>query len=141
MRSAKTSHGRSQLTRQALCRLWRGAGLRTLIAIVSLIGELAVTAYLALEAWLLTGWMVSDSLAVGWSSRDWYRTGLTRFLIAFVIALVFGLVVYLLNGYAMRDANRRWRPLRVVLASSFAVTVTLAALIGTIDFVTSKPFM
>jgi hypothetical protein len=112
-----------------------------LIAIVFLIGELAVTAYLALEAWLLTGWMVSDSLAVGWSSRDWYRTGLTRFLIAFVIALVFGLVVYLLNGYAMRDADRRWRPLRVVLASSFAVTVTLAALIGTIDFVTSKPFM
>jgi len=115
--------------------------VRTLIAIVFLVAELAVTAYLALAASLLTGWMVSDSLAAGWGSGDWYRTGLTRFAVALLIALVFGLVVYLANGYVMRGANRRWPPLRIVLAASLTAIVTLAALVGALDFITTKPIM
>jgi hypothetical protein len=115
--------------------------VRVLLAMVCLVAELVVTFYLALEAWLLTGWMVSDSTAADWNTGDWYRTGLARFAVAVVIAAAFGLVVYLVNGYTMRGANRHWRPLRIVVAASLTAVIALAAAVGTFDFVTTKPFM
>ena len=103
--------------------------------------ELAVTAYLALEAWLLTGWMVDDSLAAEWTTADWYRTGLVRLGIALCIAAVLGAVVYFVNGLAMRGLDRRRPRLRVLFAASLAAAVALGAIVGTVEFVTTKPYM
>ena len=112
-----------------------------LVSVAALVVELALTAYLTFLGYFLTVWFVDDSLAAEWSSGDWYREGLTRFAMGLSVAIVFGLLAYFVNGHAMRRANRRWPRLRIVLAASLTAIITVAVLAGSLEFVTTKPYM
>ncbi len=103
--------------------------------------ELAAAVYLTLMTWLLTGWMMDDSVAFGMTAGHWYFVGAKRLLVALALAAAFGVLCYF--------ANRRWvapaLPSHPEVAKRAALGLglcsALAGIAAAVQFVISRPFM
>jgi hypothetical protein len=115
-------------------------GRRTIAGLI-VVAEVALAAYLTLIVWLLSVWMVDDSVAARMVSSDWYIEGARRFAAGVAVSLVFGAVAYV--------ANRRWLtpllPDSPLFASRAAVLlgccIGLGGAAGAIQFAVTKPFL
>jgi hypothetical protein len=111
-----------------------------LLAISLLCVECAVATYLALMAWILSSWMVDDGLAARLTPSGWYLIGAQRFGLVALVSTAFTCVAWV--------ANRRWLPRAVSstprtlgwLAGGLGAAILLAGLVGSVHFVTRKPF-
>ena len=110
------------------------------ISILILAAEVMAAAYLALMAWLLSVWMVDDSVAFQMTEADWWLVGVRRFGVACAVALGYAGVLWLIN--------RRWvapclGPSRLILFAPAVLggVVVAAAAVGVATFVTTKPYM
>jgi hypothetical protein len=110
------------------------------ISILILAAEVMAAAYLALMAWLLSVWMVDDSVAFQMTEADWWLVGARRLGVACAVALGYAGVLWLIN--------RRWvapcfGPSRLILFAPAVLggVVAAAAAVGVATFVTTKPYM
>ena len=115
--------------------------MKKIILAIILILESGMTAYLALVGWLLSVWMVDDSRAFAMTTIDWYRAGFFRFVEAAVVASLFGLVTFYLNGLFMKRLFEPPLPFRSAVPAAFAAIISVASLAGTIEFIATKPYM
>ncbi|MCA8974829.1 MAG: hypothetical protein KDC98_08905 [Planctomycetes bacterium] len=110
------------------------------ISILVLAAEAAVAAYLMFMAWLLSAWMVDDSVALQMTEADWWLVGARRFGVACVVAIVYAGIVHL--------TNRRWvapcfgsSRFVALVPAMLGGAVAAAAAIGAVTFVATKPYM
>lgn len=110
------------------------------ISILILAAEAAAAAYLTLMAWLLSVWMVDDSVAFQMTEADWWLVGVRRFGVACVVAVGYAGILYLIN--------RRWVAPCFGSTRFIALTpavlggaVAAAAAVGAATFVATKPYM
>ena len=114
---------------------------RKAIAGLILAAEVSLAAYLTLVVWLLSRWMVDDSLAFRMAPADWYIEGARRFGGGLAVGALFYALAYF--------ANRRWvtpvlghsARLGTRTAAVLAACIVLAGAAGAIQFVITKPFM
>ncbi|MBV9495943.1 MAG: hypothetical protein JOZ54_16970 [Acidobacteria bacterium] len=93
-------------------------------------------AYLALQAFLLTGWFVDDSEADAMTSADWTHVAETRFLFWVVLAAILAAAVHWLNRRIAPQSR-----VALVMAILYFIGIAGASLCGAIDFVATKPSM
>jgi hypothetical protein len=115
--------------------------VRLIARLLLTIAQVCAVAYVALVTWLMSVWMVSDHWAAHARGIDWWVAGLERLLI--------GVFIGALVGYSLLVVNRalaHWSlapakagPSRIGLAG--ASVVVLAALIGTVQFIVTHPYM
>jgi hypothetical protein len=60
--------------------------------------------YVAFVDWLLTVWMVDDSVAALMASQDWYFVAAQRRLVVVGGALAFGVLTYPMNRWCVAPA-------------------------------------
>jgi hypothetical protein len=114
--------------------------VKKIILAIILTFELCATGYLALVSWLWSVWMVDDSRAFAMTTIDWYRSGFFRFFEGAVLAALFGVGTFYLNGLLMKKFDPR--PLfRPAVSAGFAVVILVASLAGAIEFILTKPYM
>lgn len=107
---------------------------------LAVLAETAIAAYLAMSTWLLSVWMVDDSVAFRMSENDWYGVAAQRALIDLVIAAVFAAVAHAVNQKRLigRRPGSVWLHR---LAPALGAVIALAGLAGAMEFAIRKPFM
>jgi len=103
--------------------------------------ECLVATYLAVMAWILSSWVIDDGLAARLTPSGWYLIGAQRLGVTAVVSTAFTWVAWV--------ANRRWLPRAVSstprtlgwLAGGLGAAILLAGLVGTVQFVTRRPFL
>jgi hypothetical protein len=113
-----------------------------LIARVSLgITQLCAVAYVAFVTWLMSVWMVDDHWAAHAHTFDWFAEGLTRLAVGVLTGIMVGALLWIVNRFLARW-NLAWnlvRPGRLGLVG--ALLVIVASLVGTIQFIVTRPYM
>jgi hypothetical protein len=111
-----------------------------IIATVLFLAETGIAVYITVVVWLLSAWMVDDSVAFRMTPTDWYIEAGKRLLVGVLLGGMFGTLAGLVN--------RRWVvrafPKSVVvphLAAVLGFCIGLGALFGSIEFAVTKPFM
>lgn len=113
---------------------------RLIVGLV-LIGNIIAVAYIAFIVWLGAGWMLDDHLAATLSDWGWIYVALQRVIIGSIFALLIGGLLFGINALFLRMA--RVSSSRVPLSSAIVASsiITGAAVIGSVQFVITKPFM
>jgi hypothetical protein len=113
--------------------------MKTNVAVACVVGlELVATAYLSLLAFLLSGWMVDDSVAFRMTDADWLVAGCLRFIVGLLAAAAFACVTAFVHRRLGWGAARGVLP-RVPLL--LAGCIALASGLGATLFVIDRPFM
>jgi hypothetical protein len=105
------------------------------------IAQLCAVAYVALVTWLMSVWMAGDHWAAHARAVDWWVAGLERLAAGVLIGAFVGGSLLVVNralahwGLAPTTAKTS----RIGLAGASVIVV--AALVGTIQFIVTHPFM
>ena len=113
---------------------------RAWLALV-LAGEAVVCGYLTLVVWVMTHWMVHDSIAFRMTAGEWRWTAFNRFLGGAFVGLLGGGGIFIITRPIFRWLGIEGRRIPLVVAGSFAVPVIIAALIGAIRLAIKKSFL
>lgn len=103
-------------------------------------GNVWLTGYVALLAWLLTGLILEDSVAARLAAGDWYAIALWRFALIGGLGLLVVALAFLVNRWLLahmlpdRPRLARW------LGVASGVIVLLAAAAGSVQFAVTKPY-
>ena len=114
---------------------------RKAIAGLILAAEVSLAAYLTLVVWLLSRWMVDDSLAFRMAPADWYIEGARRFGGGLAVGALFYALAYFANRRWVTPFLRHSPRLGARTAAVLAACIVLAGTAGAIQFVITKPFM
>jgi zinc transporter ZupT len=97
--------------------------------------------YAATVAFALSSWFIDDSEAFRLSTVGWYRTGGQRLLLALVMAVLGGSVVYIANRFLLPhlwpDPQRSPTRLHWWVGG----LILIAGVVGAITFVVTRPYM
>lgn len=100
---------------------------------------LVSTAYLFLMSYLLIGWFLDDTVALKMHSFDWLLVAIKRFIMFFVVGIVYGGLIYLLLRfiYGWKSGNKWPFRISIIISISLIVFSALQALL----FFINKPFI
>jgi len=114
--------------------------LRRSAAAVLILGQVAGAVYLAVIVWLLSVWLIDDSLAFRLTPGGWYWLGLQRLGFALAVAVGAAIASYVLNLALVRWFVPDYRRLARYVSIALGGVVALAGVIGCIEFVVRKPY-
>jgi hypothetical protein len=92
-------------------------------------------------AYVMSGWMIDDSLAFRLQPEGWTRIAIERAAVWFAIALAFWAGIVFLNRLIMPRLGLNPRRGSFWLGLTAATCIFLCAVAGAIRFVHDKPFM
>ena len=105
-----------------------------------LLVEIATASYVAMMVWLVSVWMVDDSVAARMGPMDWYVEAGRRLLIGGLAGAVVGGLTHVVNGrlvvraFPTSTLSRR-------IPEILAIGIALTGVSGAIHFAITKPFM
>jgi Zn-dependent protease with chaperone function len=110
------------------------------LAVVFLL-EAVAAFYVVAVTWLLSSWFVDDSVAFRLSPRDWWIEAAYRSAVAIALALVSGVIIWLINRWIFQSVNRPSSKLPIWSGLLVAFAVGIAGVGGAVRFLIEKPFM
>ena len=115
--------------------------MRTKVLAISLLClECAVATYLAFTAWILSSWMVDEGLAARLTPSGWYSIGAQRFGLVAMVSTAFTWLAWVANRHWLARAVSLTPRTLGWLAGGLGAAILLAGLVGSLQFVTRKPF-
>lgn len=111
---------------------------QTFLVAAFLVLEVWAVLYLSLLAFVLSGWMVSDHVALEMSDADWLLAGSVRFGEWCLVAAVFSVVLAWLHrrlGVAAGSRIFRWLPF------VWFMLIVIASGVGASKFFVERPYM
>ncbi|MBV9791091.1 MAG: hypothetical protein JOZ51_23045 [Chloroflexi bacterium] len=113
---------------------------RLTLGIVLMVNLAAVT-YSGLVVWLSASWMLNDHIAATMPSWGWIVVALQRAASGVVLALLVGVVLFGVNALLLRLARiSSWR-IPLMSAGMATAIVSGVAIVGSVLFALTKPFM
>jgi hypothetical protein len=115
--------------------------LGRVVGALILVGEASAAAYVALIAYMTSGWMIDDSRAFRLDSSGWTQIAVQRTLIWSALALGLGACIVLLNRWALHRLGLNARRASFWLGLFAALLVIGCSVAGSLHFVAEKPFI
>lgn len=113
---------------------------RRFLAVVFASAQVAAVCYIALMAWLTSGWFIDDSIAFRLSDAGWWQIAAKRVIVWTVVSAAVGVLAFVANravfarcGYTDRAA--------LVLSVVVAAIPLVASIAGGAHFVFDRPFL
>ena len=111
------------------------------IGILLIIAEAAGAIYAVFMSYLMTVWMESDAFAAHASDRDWWAESGKRVMIVILGAVLTATIVRLVNRKLFPLTGLQTSRMDLYSAIALFVLMVAAGAIGSIEFVSTRPFM
>ena len=113
----------------------------TICAVVAIVAELLIGAYATLFAYLGSAWFTDDSWAMRATETDWLWTGVVRFAICLVVAVIGGVATWQINRWLVARGARISSYVPRISGGIVAASIVIASAIGSVQFVVQKPWL
>ena len=115
--------------------------LNKLLITILLLVELYVIGYATFKAYLLNAWMESGSFARRATELDWWLAALQRVGMSLLLAGAVSAALFYINRLLVRRHYLKWTSFHRNSAVLCFGLITIAALLGAVSFLITKPYM